>query len=255
MLSISFVVIYFVSTHRKKYLTQQNKLLRIESEKEQELLKAVIKSQEDEKNRIARNLHDSVGAELSMLKLNLSKHLYFMKDSPDEKEIFEKNISNLDRTIETMSGVCRDLYPLTLSNYGLIRTLVQLTERLNEIKLMHCVFNSEVKEEELNLNDDQRLNYYRVFQEVLNNLIKYSQCKELSITLKFVETTFTITFVHDGIVFTNEDMQKLIDQNKGLGLSSINNRVNIVKGKINYFREASNSYIKIEFPKQYGRKN
>src|SRR5688572_16450104 len=84
MLTVSITVIYFVTLHRKKYLIQQNKLQQLEHEKQQELLKAVIRAQESERNRLATSIHDSIGAELSMLQLNLSKYAFYLKETTFE---------------------------------------------------------------------------------------------------------------------------------------------------------------------------
>lgn len=250
MLSIALLVIYFVAAHRKKYLIQKNELQSIENEREQILLRAIINGQEEERNRIARNLHDTVGAELSMLKLNFSKYLYFIKDTEEEKNKFRNELNNLDRTIENISTVCKNLYPLRLQNFGIINTFEDLTRRINECEAINCVFESTVTEKELGLNYDSILNVFRIFQEVLNNLIKHSCCNALKVTLAKSEGNLELQFKHNGNFFTNENAETFIEQNKGIGLISIQNRINLLKGNINYYSADEEIMVLISLPAQ-----
>lgn len=248
MLGIALLVISFVTSHRKKYLKQQNELQRIEHEKEQNLLKAIIIAQEEERNRIARNLHDSVGAELSMLKLNFSQYLYFMNDTEIEKSKFKNELNNLDQTIETVSSVCKNLYPLTLQNYGLIKTFEDLIKRIDHIGLITCEFETTISNGDLGDDYDKLLNLYRVFQEVLNNLIKHSACTYLKVHLTKKDGFLDLKIEHNGRLFTNENVEILLKQNKGIGLSSIQNRINLLKGSIDYASNDHKSLILIKLP-------
>ena len=248
MLSIALLVIYFVTAHRKKYLIQKNELQRIENERELVLLKAIIYGQEEERNRIARNLHDSVGAELSMLKLNFSKYLYFMQATDEEKNKFRNGLNNLDRTIEAISTVCKDLYPLTLQNSGIIRTFEDLIRRTNESGAINCTFECTVLDRELSQNYENTLSIFRIFQEVLNNLIKHSQSSILKIMLVKNAEGIELQFTHNGLSFTNENAEAFINENKGIGLRSIQNRINLLKGNINYFSNDTNVVVLITLP-------
>lgn len=248
MLGIGLLVIFFVTSHRRKYLTQQNTLLRIENEKEQAVLKAIISGQEEERSRIAKNLHDGVGAELSMLKLNFSKYLFFMKDTNEEKENFRSELNNLDQAIDTISTICKNLYPIALVNHGIVHTLKELIRRVNESATIKASFDCELKDSEVSSNQDKTLNIFRIFQEVLNNIIKYSRCNTLTVTLTKKPTVLEIKFEHNGQVFTNENVQALIAENNGIGLGSIQNRIDLLKGSINYTTSNTLTYVLIHLP-------
>jgi two-component system, NarL family, sensor kinase len=248
MLFVGILMIFFVTSHRRKYLTQQNSLLRIENEKEQAVLKAIISGQEEERNRIAKNLHDSVGAELSMLKLNFSKYLFFMKDTDEEKKNFRTELNNLDQTIDTISAICKNLYPITLKNHGIVKTLMDLIKRVNESGTIKANFECDLKDSDVSVSQEKTLNIFRIFQEVLNNLIKYSQCSALNVTLIKNADELEIKFEHNGQPFTNENVQVLMVQNKGIGLSSIQNRIDLLKGTIHYTATEKHTHILIHLP-------
>ncbi|WP_317897095.1 sensor histidine kinase [Aurantibacillus circumpalustris] len=255
MFGIAILVIYFVTSHRKKYLIQQNTLQRIENEKEQAILKAIISGQEEERNRIAKNLHDSVGAELSMLKLNFSKYLFFMKGTDEEKNNFRIELNNLDHTIATISAICKDLYPIALTNQGIIRTLKDLIKRINDSSIIKTTFKSDIEDSDIGTNQEKILNVFRIFQEVLNNLIKHSNCSTLNVILTKTFNSLEIKFEHNGQAFTNEHVEVLIKQNKGIGLSSIQNRIELLKGTLNYTSTNNLTQVLIRLPHSHGKQN
>lgn len=248
MVTIAFMVIYLVIRQRKKYLVQENELLRIKNETEQNVLKAIIKTQEEERNRIATNLHDSVGAELSMLKLNLSKYIYFLKDTDFNTDYFTKDINNLDNTIETIRMVCKDLYPIMLENYGFIKTFHEICDRLNITGDIACKFRSQIAEDGMGPDFIYKLDLFRICQEVLNNIIKYAHCTAMQISITSNGKKMLIAFEHNGNAFTNKDAEQLIVQNKGIGLSSIKNRISLIEGRIDYLGRHNGSDVKIEIP-------
>lgn len=221
MVIIGLILITFVSLHRKKYLLQQNELQRIENEREQAILISVIAAQEQERNRIAKNLHDSVGAELSMVKLNLSQQIYFLSEESLEKSKLREELNNLDKTIDAIAAVCKNLYPLSLQSRGIVITLQELIHRINLNGLVKAVFQCEVSDAQIGTSQERLLNVYRVFQEVLNNLLKHSSCKQLNVALTLTHHQLRIDFTHDGKMFTNENERRLREQNKGIGLQSI----------------------------------
>ncbi|HOZ87089.1 MAG TPA: histidine kinase [Bacteroidia bacterium] len=247
MLSMAMVVIFFVAQHRKKYLVQQNEMLRVKNESEQALLRAVINTQEEERTRTGLNLHDSVGAELSMVKLNLSRYvqdtsLVFSVDH------FRREVESLENAIQTIRGVVKDLYPKSLQIYGFITAFGGVVDRLDDSHTITASFNCKMPETDLHLDFSTKLDLYRICQEILNNLIKYSACKNLVIDMLPDGPGVKIIFRHDGIAFLNADADNLILQNTGIGLKSIKNRTNLIKGKINYLRDHNHSVIEIFVP-------
>lgn len=251
MIVLCVTIVLFVMSHRKKYLLQQNELQRIENEKEQAVLKAIIASQEQERNRIAKNLHDSVGAELSMLKLNFSQYLYFMQGTEQEKNKFKNELNNLDQTIESISAVCKNLYPLTLQNYGMVKTLDDLIKRIHAYSSVSGTFSCHVTDSAFGPDQEKLLNIYRIFQEVLNNILKHSKCSNLDVSIHENSEKLEILFKHNGSIFTNETESLLKKKNTGIGLHSISNRVAVLEGSLDYFFQNERSQVVIKIPMYY----
>jgi len=247
--------IYLKLWHNRPDVMQQNKLDKIEHKKQQEILKMIIRAQEQERNRIAANLHDSVGAELSMLKLNLSKYAYYLKNTNFDSGPLIKDLENLDQTIENIRSICRDLYPVTLQNYGFIKTFEELVSKINDTQMIVCKYKINLKEEDLFNEIEHKLNLLRLFQEVINNLIKYANCTALDIGFMKYEAAIKIILKHNGIAFDNQDVDNMLLQGKGVGLTSINNRINLMNGKIDYAAVNNGAEIIIELPNKDARKN
>src|SRR6478752_583190 len=100
--SLIFVglVVVLILKQNKKYLLQQKAIQEVENRKQQDILRAIISAQEEERHRLSSNLHDSVSADLSLLKFNLSSYKYLHKNKPFNLDVLDKDMNHLDNTIE-----------------------------------------------------------------------------------------------------------------------------------------------------------
>lgn len=246
---LCMVIIFFVTQQRKKYLIQQHEIQNAKNEGEQALLKAIILTQEEERTRIGLNLHDSVGAELSMVKLNLTRSIHY-RDNSFDIEFFNTEMKNLDNTIENIRDICKDLYPKALQNYGFVAAFKNVVTRMNDSSLVKTRFESSVTEIDLSFGFSEKLDLYRICQELLNNISKHAKCTQLDVEINFSndESDLNIIFRHNGIAFTNDDAETHIHQSNGIGLKSIRNRINLIRGKINYIWRDTKAVIEISVP-------
>lgn len=249
MFILCLIVIFFVTQQRKKYLIQQHEIQNAKNESEQALLKAIISTQEEERTRIGLNLHDSVGAELSMVKLNLTRSIHY-RDNGIDMDFFNAEMKNLDNTIENIRDICKDLYPKALQNYGFIAALGNVVARMNDSSLVNASFESVVEEIDLPFGFSEKLDLFRICQEILNNIIKHAKSTQLDVEINFLndESILNIIFRHNGLVFTNDDAENRIHQSNGIGLKSIRNRINLIRGKINYLWRDNKTVIEIAVP-------
>lgn len=185
----------------------------------QSQLQAVITSQEEERKRFAADLHDGMGQLISAVKLNLSK------------EHVEKN--SLDHAVEVLNemnseirNIAFNLMPQVLINGGLTEALRELTARVNRTaKIQMSVAEFDVQD---SLPSDKKVALYRVCQEWVNNVIKYSHCTKIDVQLVQHDDELVITIEDDGTGF---EMQSLINS-KGNGWRNINSRLTMVNGQI-----------------------
>lgn len=244
------LVIWIVNRERisSKRFLHKNMLDRVEHARQSDLLKAIIRTQEQERSRIAANLHDSVGAELSMLKLNLSRYAFDLNNKNVDTATLLKELENLDETIEHIRNICKDLYPVTLQSYGFIRTFEELVTKINSRSTLICRYKFNLKESDLFTDLESKLNLLRLFQELVNNLLKYAQCSILDIGFMKYENDIKIILHHNGMPFDNNMVSEMLAKGKGIGLASIYNRIFLMKGKIDYYIVNSGSEIIIALP-------
>lgn len=249
-LALVLFSVWFVNKlrlNKQRYL-YKNTLDKVEHARQKDLLKAIISTQEQERSRIAANLHDSVGAELSMVKLNLSRFAYELKKKNIAHQALLSELENLDETIDHIRTICRDLYPVTLRSYGFIKTFEELVAKVNSRSLMLCRYKFNLREEDLFQDLEGKLNLLRLLQEVLNNLMKYAECSTLDIGFMKYENDIKIILRHNGLPFDNATVDAMLAKGKGIGLASINNRIFLMKGKIDYCIVNNGSEIIIVLP-------
>jgi signal transduction histidine kinase len=197
--------------------------------KELEIYKfKMMDAQESEWKRVAGELHDNIGQNLSAMNIFLQQNIKSLPDLSDEKRSLEAVSDMLVETLEDVRRISSKLYPQQIERLGLtiaIQSMIQKLDASTGIKFTHIIDNID-----LLFPKETEIYFYRIIQEVLNNLIKHSKAKNADI-----EITRTIMFVQasikdDGIGF---DMSKHItsDASKlGFGLINLEDRIKLVKG-------------------------
>jgi signal transduction histidine kinase len=245
---VALVVIGFVFSNNKKYFIQQSKLQRAEYEKEQAVLIENIRVQEQERSRIAADLHDEVGVRLSMMQLNLSKVAFDLKSAGAGSAVVSGEVKNLDEVIQHIRNICHDLYPVKLDKFGFVQTVSDLCKQLKVSGQLNVELDIKVEEQHLFAEREKKLSLLRIFQEVLNNILKYAGCTQLKIEVLPQDGDIIIIFDHNGRLFDNTEAAVKIADGSGLGLSSISNRLNLLGGKINYGNNNNQASVSIFVP-------
>jgi signal transduction histidine kinase len=224
VLLILLVVIIFFLRNRAK---RNEQLIRQDAElklREAEL-NAVINSQEKERNRFARDLHDGFGQLISVLKLNLSMLTDKEAQYPEKRmEVFKNGESVINDMYAELRSICFDLMPQTLIKKGLTLALKEFGERINQSKKVNCeviVFTNQER-----LTEIIEISLFRISQEWVNNILKYGEAEEITIQLTRDEEELTLTIEDDGIGFD----PKLFFEGKGNGWRNIQTRLNLIKG-------------------------
>ena len=249
MFCLIIVIILFVVTYQRKMLLKEARIKLIEQEKQIELFKATVEAEEQQKEKIARNLHDEINPLLAVLKLNLSKHRIEIKKDKFEPESLITDEKMLDKAIEGIRTTCLDLIPSFLLEYGLIKSLEGHIRNVQQLEGMSADFENNTLQNELDVfNKQVQLNIYRVCLEILNNQFKHSKCSILKMKTESIDSALVITFAHNGIGVTNEEMEIHTETSKGLGLKSLKARALILNAKIDYIKEINMSLIKLSIP-------
>lgn len=194
-----------------------------ENEKQLLALNSILKGQEEERSRMAKDLHDGLGGLLSGIKLTLSSMKGNMILQEKDVQLFSKSIGQLDNAITEMRRVAHNLMPEALLKFGLHEAIQDFCDSINEsntvkVKFVQLGMGTMEKSTEVVL--------YRIIQELSNNAIKHAAAKNVLIQIDIHEKGITLTVEDDGKGF---DVSAAV---KGAGLSNVQSRVDYLKGAI-----------------------
>ncbi|KFC19514.1 histidine kinase [Chryseobacterium sp. FH1] len=223
---ILIIAILIYLTYRKQQkLNQQVKishqldLLHMENEKRYEATKAVLQGEEQERQRIAQDLHDSMGGMLANIRMSISSN-----EAYRATDIVEK----IDRSISEMRRISRNLMPETLKNLGLETALKELCESMTH---KHLSIQFEAFGVSDNIPFPIQLALYRIAQESISNVIKYAQANNVIVQISQDGKTLALTVEDDGVGFDRSRITY------GLGLRNIENRARLMNGKVDIHSE------------------
>jgi len=193
-------------------------------ETEQIILRTIVNTQEKEQERLASDLHDSLGQELSAVKLFLTS-LDENKDLGPEQlsSIIETCKNLLDKSISSLRAICYDLLPSSLENEGVLSALSELTDKLNNQNIIqfHYSFDNTIK-----INRTLGKNIFRIVQEFINNSLKYSSASNILIEVTKEKNGIEISLKDDGEGFNPKSII-----NAGKGISNMKTRTKAFDGK------------------------
>lgn len=248
-LFIAAVVVLFVVYYQRKMLLKEASIKLMEQEKRIELFKASVEAEEQQKEKIARNLHDEINPLLTVLKYNLSKHRIEIKKDKFAPESLIDDEKMLDKAIEGIRTTCLDLIPSFLLQYGVIKSLEEYIRNVQQIDGVTADFENNTNQIQIDtFNQQEQLNIYRVCLEILNNLFKHSNCTVFKMTASILQNSFVIEFNHNGKGVTNDEMEKHTETSKGLGLKSLKARALILNATIMYSKSINTANVKLSIP-------
>lgn len=217
-----------ISIYRKRQI--QNKLnLQAEVIKQQDLAtKGIIFAEENERKRIAADLHDGVGQMMSAAKMNLSAFENDISFKDEAQKIsFEKLIGLVDESCKEIRSVSHQMMPNALLKSGLASAVKEFLDKIDN-RIIKINLHAEGLQEKLDGNTETVL--YRVIQECVNNVIKHAGANDLDISLIKDSEGISITIEDNGRGFDINDKQKF----EGIGLKNISSRVAFLKGTVDF---------------------
>lgn len=192
-------------------------------------LRAVITATEDERKRIAKDLHDGVVQGLTGLKMRLHNQLRQAKMEDAEKDNFIQTSSLLDESINELRNISHQMMPRALSELGLLPALEDLLEKAFGHTDIRFSFEHHRLESE-RFDERIEISLYRITQELINNIIKHSGAKAVSAQLLKTATHLVLVVEDDGKGFRYEDEAN----RNGIGLMNISSRAKALNGEVNY---------------------
>ena len=198
--------------------------LQHQTTRQQELLKGLITAQEDERKRVARELHDDLGQSLSGLALHSEVMEQYIHTDP-ERALEQLSLTRglIDKTTQQMYELILALRPSILDDLGLVAALRSLAKKvLPEGQFTFTLDSSELKKR---LPPSIETALYRIFQEALSNIVRHSGANHVTIHLAEHAGVFTGEIVDNGHGFNPETISLEADNPRGLGLLGIQERV------------------------------
>lgn len=242
MLALTIGLIVFIIFHQRKVIRYQLQLQRMEFDQQKLLLNASIRLQEEERQRIAADLHDDAGPLLATARLYLNENLVNLDRNSQLQSIYNaKQI--IDDTIQLIRNISHSLMPPTLKNFGLESAVNDLFQKISGSGSMNA--SSRFHDYRERLQSENELIIFRVIQELVNNILKHSNASFIHLTQNTSGNKFFIRLHHDGRGITQNDFIKLNKSNVGLGLKNIQSRLKVLHGKIFFEKDMSQTYYKV----------
>jgi len=206
--------------------------------------KASIEAEERERHRIAKDIHDSLGQQLSAIKLYLNalKSISPVKEKSKYTILMSKSIGALDDAVAELSDICFNLMPAALNAYGLIYAVSELSGKIKLSKKINI--DTVIYPKFPQLDKTLEINIFRVIQEFINNALKHGKAKNILVQLDYQSKKRQIEMLlrDDGRGF---DVAKSFN---GMGLKNVRSRIEFHKGKLNIKSSVSGTMYEILIP-------
>ena len=241
ILSLALVSVFFI--HRKKTMQKEIELAMIQSRHQQDMLHSVIDAKEKEQLRIARDLHDDVGSSINAIKLHLDKYRLSEKDHTELND-------NLKMVARKVREISNELYPAVLEELGLENALKNLCRKLTEASGIDFIYSGE-RDSRQDPEKQICLAFYRITQELLNNIIKHAGATEVQIGLLIGKNQTELSIADNGKGFKGISEAKSGEHH---GLKSIDSRLQLIGAQMSY-DPYLNSGSKVVITKTYEKNN
>jgi len=194
---------------------------------ERKILNAVIETEERDKERFARDLHDGLGSLLSSINIYINLIRSEDTDESEKKEILDFTKGLIDEAIASTKEIANNLRPNIISRFGLVASIRSFYEKLNETGLVKINLENNIEDKEL--SKDIEVTLYRVLKELITNTLKHASADKIDMDLSIKNNMLILNYYDNGIGF---DINKMLKKEKatGMGISNIISRIKAING-------------------------
>ena len=243
VVALLFIGMLAYFNYKNRQALQQQRITELETEKQLAATEAVLKGEEKERTRLAKDLHDGLGSMLSGIKYSLNTMKGNLMMTPENAQAFERSIDMLDSSIQEMRRVAHNMMPETLVKFGLDTALNDFCNDINQSGALAINYQS-INLEDVPISDTTAITIYRIVQELVNNTLKHAGASNSIVQVSKTNNKLAITVEDDGKGFDTS----MLRQAKGIGWSNIENRVEFLKGKLDINSKAGKgTSVHIEF--------
>jgi signal transduction histidine kinase len=235
MLLFAIGIVSFFYYSQKKITGAKIALQEKELIFQRELLENTVRIQEEERDRIAKDLHDEVASKLNIVHLNMHLLRKIVPDTPQAQEVISYMDTSLKESTQRTRTISHELMPPLLKKFGIHQVLEDLSYSVNATEQLHFELNHN---EVLEIKDELKvLHIYRIAQELVNNTLKYAQASQVSLSFEKEKNDITMTYTDNGIGFEPKTRKM------GYGLSNIETRIRLLNGTVHWERAAQKGIV------------
>lgn len=224
---LALSLVFFYIRYQRRLLNQQLQLQKAELQHKEELLHATIQSQEDERRRIGRDLHDGVGSMLSNLRMNLNRLNSIVGNEPAISNITDQCATLIDKTIADVRSIAHSLSPSGLELFGLAGALEELCDSINQSGQLSISIENNMRNYK-KLDPNVSLALYRVLQELMSNTVRHAEARTALIRFAEQDNSLFIDYKDDGKGFLTPEGKAT-----GMGMRNIESRLGMIGAKHN----------------------
>ncbi len=223
MMLLAGGIFFFFVTYQKRLLSKQLELNKIRQQQQEEIIKNTLQAQENERKRIAQDLHDEVGAMLSVVKLNVGR-IEKKSEEGKAKNLAQETKTYLDDVITQVRRISRSLLPPSLEKLGLYFALEDMANWVNKSDDLRIVCWKSG--EQFRFESKRELTVFRIVQELVNNAIKHAEASCILIDARFGYKNMVLKVSDNGKGFVLDEKMRT-----GLGLRNLESRSEIAGAK------------------------
>jgi len=227
-MAVSLVLFFFFS--RKKIIAAELEKANLKISYQKELLHSTIETQEEERKRIAQDLHDAISSKLNVVSLSTNVLIDGKLPKDEQQQTLNHILSITTKTLESSRRLAHNLLPPILENFGLQAAIEELCDEFVSSKKVTVGY--QIIYDKM-LSKPHELHIFRIIQELLNNSIRHGKATNVSLDMKEQQGRLYITYTDNGKGFDTKSVTK----NKGIGLKNIESRVDILNGELSYQSE------------------
>jgi two-component system, NarL family, sensor kinase len=224
LITISLLAFRNYSQKRK---LQQQRINELETEKQLTATEAVLKGEEQERSRLAKDLHDGLGGMLSGIKYSFNNMKGNLVMTPEDHQVFERSMDMLDSSIKEMRRVAHNMMPESLVRFGLDTALKDFCKDIDQSGALQVKYQS-IGVGDAMIDQTTSITLYRIVQELLHNSLKHAAARTAIVQLTKSGNQLSVTVEDDGKGFD----PTIVKHPGGMGWSNIRHRVDFLKGKL-----------------------
>jgi two-component system, NarL family, sensor kinase len=249
LLLVGFILAMLFLYQRRQH-RQEQQLARMKDQYQQELLRSQLEIQETTFKTLAQELHDNIGQVLSVVKLSLS--ILPLEKDHQAYESVQNSRQMLNKVIFDMGNLTKSMHTDRITQIGLLEAIrfdLDSIRRTGLLKVDLSVDGSEYQ-----LEDQRAIFIFRMFQEMMNNILKHSKATLVNIAVNYsIDNKFVLKVEDNGVGFDVEQKRTQASSSSGIGLKSMTNRASLIGAQITVQSQpGKGTSIQVELPLKAG---